>query len=230
MPLSPGSYTAAMVLTRRLLAALLAAGFLTVPVAAQAHDELTGSEPADGDSAEAPDELTLTFSGDIAEVGAAVTVTAPDGSSVTDGEPEVDGTEVEQDLVDELGDGEYAVAWRVTSEDGHPISGEFAFTVEGEGSPTEEDEDSSAEATSEAAAPEESGDAPQESDEAEPAPTPEDTDSAAAEEETTEDAGETSGEAAAGPTGVPAWAWAVVAVAAAGLLGMLAWTWQRGRS
>ncbi|ANS79924.1 Copper resistance protein CopC [Serinicoccus hydrothermalis] len=210
---------------RTLPAAVLAAGLVLVPATAQAHDELTGSEPSDGATGEAPDDLTLTFSGNIAEVGAAVTVTSPDGSSVTDGEPQVDGTEVEQDLADDLTDGEYAVAWRVTSEDGHPISGEFGFTVEGAAAQTSEE-------TSEEAQPEESSEAPQES-EAEPAPTPEETQGAeeeTTEEETTDDSGQTSEESVSTATGVPGWAWVVVGVAVAGLLGTLAWTWQRGRS
>ncbi|WP_151525593.1 copper resistance CopC family protein [Serinicoccus kebangsaanensis] len=216
---------------RRVSALLLAGGLLAIPGSAMAHDELTGSEPTDGSAGEAPDDLTLSFSGQIAEVGAAVTVTDPDGSSVTEGEPEVDGSEVEQDLVDDLADGQYAVVWRVTSEDGHPISGEFSFTAEGSGSdettddePTEAEDAESSPAESSEEAPAETAEE-QTSDEPAPAET-ENADDPASDEESEQPSEATSSVA----SGVPGWAWAFVAVAAAGLLGMLAWTWQRGRS
>src|SRR5699024_10824890 len=37
--------------------------------------------------------------------------------------------EVSHPLADDLPAGEYSVDWRVVSADGHPISGEFTFTV-----------------------------------------------------------------------------------------------------
>jgi copper resistance protein C len=97
--------------------------------AASAHDELIGSDPQDGATVAAVEDLTLTYSGQISPVGAAVQVEGPDGS-VTVGGPTVDGAEVVQPLEQELTPGDYAVVWRVTSQDGHPISGEFTFTLQ----------------------------------------------------------------------------------------------------
>ncbi|PZU47186.1 MAG: copper resistance protein CopC [Arsenicicoccus sp.] len=225
--------------SRRLAPTLLVSlGLVLAPASAQAHDELTGTAPQDGASVEAGDleDLTLTFSGEIADVGAAVAVTAPDGSSVLEGEPVVEGPEVTQDLVDDLGDGEYAVAWRVTSEDGHPISGEFGFTVTGAAQ-----EDPAEESTSDAGAAEETTEAEESAAEAtsetdptdeepveEPSPEPTSEDDAAGQDTADEETAGASADASAQePSGIPPWAWALVAVGAAGLLVLLGRTWSR---
>ncbi|GAA4867838.1 hypothetical protein GCM10025788_01140 [Serinicoccus chungangensis] len=213
---------------RRSTALLAALALVALPLPAQAHDELTGSDPEDGATVEAGelDELTLTFSGAVAEVGAAVSVTDPDGGSALDGEPEVEGTEVTQDLVDDLADGDYAVAWRVTSEDGHPISGEFGFTVTGgdeedteEASPAPTPSEEPQEETSEEAEPTESSTG-QEADET----TPEQTDDAASEDATSADSATTGAS-----SGLPVWAWVLLAAGGVGVLALMAATWQRGR-
>ncbi|MFW5415650.1 copper resistance protein CopC [Nocardiopsis sp. CNT-189] len=96
---------------------------------AQAHDRLIDAAPGDGEALESPpEEVALVFSGELLDVGAAVTVVDAEGEAVASGEPEVDGAEVVQ-AVDGLPDGGYAVRWRVVSGDGHPVSGGFGFTV-----------------------------------------------------------------------------------------------------
>lgn len=128
---------------RRGWAAASVAAVLVVagPVSlAAAHDELTGAEPADGATVDvAPEQVRLEFSGQIAPVGSFVTVTGPLGA-VTDGSPEVDGQAVVQPLIDDAPPGEYAVVWRVTSQDGHPISGEFDYTVPSAGIEAQNDQ------------------------------------------------------------------------------------------
>jgi hypothetical protein len=57
-----------------------------------------------------------------------VIVTAPDGTSVARGAPRVDGPVVSQDITSGP-DGTYTMAYRVVSEDGHPLAGEITFTV-----------------------------------------------------------------------------------------------------
>lgn len=219
-----------------LLAALVALLLLGPVGTASAHDQLTGSEPADGETVdEAPDEVVLTFSGEIAELGAQVVVADPDGATVSEGDPEVVGTEVTQALVPDLPAGDYEVTWRVTSEDGHPISGTFGFTVaEGAGSPAEETtgEASAAETTQGAqettdGASEEASDgettAPETTD---ATPTPTGADETAG----SDDASITAGpDASSEPGGLPVWAWVVVGLAALGLLALLVRTWTRGR-
>lgn len=119
--------------------------------AAQAHDELIDTVPADGVEVDTvPDEVRLEFSGEIAPVGTVVEVTGPLGE-VTDGEPEIDGTEVIQPLLADVAPGDYSVVWRVTSADGHPISGEFGYDVasagiEAQAAPTGDDANATSEA------------------------------------------------------------------------------------
>jgi len=128
---------------------------------AQAHDRLVASEPGDGAALEAaPEEVTLTFSGEPLDVGTAVTVVDAEGEAVAAGEPEVDGTEVVQ-AVDGLPDGGYAVRWRVVSGDGHPVSGGFGFTVGDPDAPVPDPAQGAPSAPpSPAAAPEREPDAP----------------------------------------------------------------------
>ncbi len=109
--------------------ALALGALLVAPSAALAHDELVGSQPEDGDTLEAPpEEITLTFSGAIASLGAQVVVTGPEGE-VAAGDPRVEGVEVVQAVAPDAPAGDYTVVWRVTSQDGHPISGEFDYEV-----------------------------------------------------------------------------------------------------
>lgn len=116
------------------LAAGLLAAFLVLlsPAPASAHDALVSSSPAADESVETvPAELTLTFSAKLidGEGATEVVVTAPDGTSLTDGQATVDGAIVTQPLRGSGPAGEYHVIWKVVSSDGHPTSGEYSFTV-----------------------------------------------------------------------------------------------------
>ena len=114
-----------------LAAVLLAAGSVIIAAPASAHDELVSSDPAADSALDAlPAELTLTFSGELStDPGATeLQVTDAAGTSLVDGEPEVDGTVVTQPLTG-AASGAVTVLWKVVSGDGHPISGELAFTV-----------------------------------------------------------------------------------------------------
>ncbi|WP_225310169.1 copper resistance protein CopC [Microbacterium testaceum] len=115
-----------------LAAGLLAAAALLVPaLPAAAHDELVSTDPAADAMLDAlPPQLTLTYSADIlTDAGASVIeVTDSTGASLTEGAPTVSGTEVTQALAGSAS-GTVLVRWRVVSSDGHPIDGEFAFSV-----------------------------------------------------------------------------------------------------
>ncbi|QHT57725.1 copper resistance protein CopC [Cellulomonas sp. H30R-01] len=98
--------------------------------AAQAHNTLRASDPADGATvAFAPDRVTLTFDMPATAIGTEVVVTAADGRVVSAGPAELVDATVAQPLAGELPAGAYAVAWRVTSADGHPIEGSLGFTA-----------------------------------------------------------------------------------------------------
>jgi len=118
---------------RRALVVLLAAALapalgLAVAQPAAAHDRLVSSDPADGAKVdEPPTTLTLVFSAAMLDSGAQVAVTTPDGT--TKAQVAVDGEDVVATLPADLPGGEWDVAWRVVSSDGHPIEGDLAFTV-----------------------------------------------------------------------------------------------------
>lgn len=121
--------------TALLLAALAA---LATASPARAHDELLGSDPAAKSTVDAlPAQLRLTFSGVIAsEDGASeVQVTDASGATLTDGAPTAQDNVLTQPLAGEAS-GTVTVLWKVVSSDGHPISGEFSFTVEDAPAPT----------------------------------------------------------------------------------------------
>ncbi|MCW2926116.1 MAG: copper resistance protein CopC, partial [Thermoleophilia bacterium] len=106
------------------------ATLLLVPASALAHAHLLLSAPADGDVvAEAPTEVQLQFSGSVVAGAGTVQVFAPDQSEVQTGAPApAKGAKLAQRVTIE-DEGTYAVAYRVSSEDGHVITGTFTFSV-----------------------------------------------------------------------------------------------------
>ncbi len=154
---------------------LLAALAILVPTApAQAHDRLVSSDPESGVTLdEAPEEIGLTFSASVQDIGGSVDLVDGDGEAVEVGSPQTEGATVTTTVEDELPAGDYEVRWRVVSSDGHPISGVVDFTVEegaGASSESPSDEDSSSNASEFSQAPSESAtssaDSPETSDEA----------------------------------------------------------------
>jgi copper resistance protein C len=117
--------------SRLLVPVVAAVALLLGPIgSAAAHDVLVGSKPAqDAAVGIAPAGVSLEFSEAPQPLGTEVVVTGPDGAPVSDGAPELDGTAVTQPLVEDLPAGTYTVDWRVTSADGHPLSGTFTFDV-----------------------------------------------------------------------------------------------------
>jgi copper resistance protein C len=131
----PPAAAAADVRARRLLATLGAGLLLSLAVGtsvpAYAHDELQSSNPADGATlATPPTQVVLTFEEAPVDLGLQVVVTSPDGSASA-GSPRIEGATVVQDVQPSAPAGRYTVEWRVTSDDGHPVSGRFAFTAQG---------------------------------------------------------------------------------------------------
>lgn len=110
---------------------LALAGLVLGAAPASAHAELVSSTPKDGASvATLPATVELTFSEAVGSVGAYVAVTDPAGDEVGVGEPDVvDGT-VTLKTTGAGPAGDYTLAYRVVSADGHPVSGDVGFTVE----------------------------------------------------------------------------------------------------
>ena len=118
---------------RRAAATVVTAGALTGLAAApvQAHDELIGSTPEAGAVLDtAPDQVVLTYSAEVMDIGSQVRVTDSTGASVTAGELQIDGTRVVQPVTDTGAEDEtHQVVWRVVSSDGHPIEGTFTYRI-----------------------------------------------------------------------------------------------------
>ncbi|WP_018639968.1 copper resistance CopC family protein [Parafrankia elaeagni] len=114
--------------------AALLLGFLvlvTPPRPAWAHSSVLRTEPGNGSTlATPPDRISLVFNEPVWTDYATVAVTGSDGRQVETGQPQVVETTLSVGLPD-LATGGYHVTWRVVSADGHPISGEFSFTVAG---------------------------------------------------------------------------------------------------
>ena len=99
----------------------------TLVVPAFAHAQLISSSPADDASVESADEVTLTFNENINPNFITVAVEGPDGD-VADGEPTVSGAVLTQRIAPTTS-GIHALAYRVVSADGHPVTGEITFTL-----------------------------------------------------------------------------------------------------
>ena len=151
---------------RALLTALAMLALLVVSAgAALAHDEVSATTPAaQANVPTPPAEVVVTMGSPPQGLGTEVQVTGPDGAVVSEGPAEVLDSTVTQPLADGLPAGAYTVDYRVTSGDGHPISGSFGFTV-AQGAPSSSAAPSSAAPSSSAAAsaPDESSAAPESS-------------------------------------------------------------------
>lgn len=113
-----------------LVLVVLALGTLCGVGPAQAHSRLVSSDPAEGAAlVQPPASATLVFSEALVELGAGAELTGPGGSVPV--AIEVSGVSLVARWDGALAPGAYSLAWRVTSADGHPISGTLAFSVTG---------------------------------------------------------------------------------------------------
>jgi methionine-rich copper-binding protein CopC len=128
----------------RWFVSLLAAAFLLLlPVSGAAgHAGLTSSNPADGtELAVAPEEVTLTFSEELFNELVEVSILDSAGDLVMATEAEQTpppGTDVIVPWPADLPAGKYSVAFRVVSEDGHPVTGQVTFSYTDVATPTVE--------------------------------------------------------------------------------------------
>lgn len=111
-------------------ALLVAAITVTGAPTAAAHTALTATEPpADATLTVGPSRVRAIFNEELQPSFAAMTVVGPDANLWNAGDPEVAGPVVSV-AVRPLGpSGRYTVNYRVTSADGHVVSGAWSFTV-----------------------------------------------------------------------------------------------------
>ena len=116
---------------RVIAAACLACLFALMPASvASAHAELSTTSPADGSVvATAPTAVTLQFSEGISIQPDGVRILDGDGKRVDAGKAVAADDLVTAPVDGVLPNGGYVVAWRVVSDDGHPVRGAFSFSV-----------------------------------------------------------------------------------------------------
>jgi copper transport protein len=108
----------------------LATGLGLGAAPAAAHAVLQSTSPGDRSALdEAPDAVELVFNEPVSSPVGGVRAFDGDGERVDEGDLELDGATLRLGLRGGLGDGAYIVTYRVISQDGHPITGAFTFTV-----------------------------------------------------------------------------------------------------
>lgn len=113
-------------------ALVLALGGIGIPAAA-GHASQTGSTPAAGAVLTVPpSSVEVAFDTPLMDVGAALVVRSEDGTVTSDPVPEVAGTRLLVGVRADAPPGRYTVAFRVVSQDGHPITSTFDYTVAGD--------------------------------------------------------------------------------------------------
>jgi copper resistance protein C len=120
-----------------LLAAMMSAATLNAQPAC-AHAARVSTDPADNAVlTTGPNRVTATFNERLQTAFAAMTVVGPDANVWSTGEPTVQGAIVAIGLRPLGPAGTYTVNYRVTSADGHVVSGSWSFrlTVPGTGTP-----------------------------------------------------------------------------------------------
>ena len=119
--------------TKKALTVALAALAFTTASAASAHTEIDHTTPGSGESVSAGvQQIEVGFTDKILDLAdsSEIVITDPNGTDV----------EVSCIVVDEKSlnvnamlpiEGDYQVTWRTVAEDGHPITGKFAFAATG---------------------------------------------------------------------------------------------------
>ncbi len=128
-----------MTTLRRLLATvlLMSAMALGGTAVAWAHAVRVAADPSpDATLSTAPSRVSATFNEQLQTDFAAMTVVGPDGNLWSDGAPQVQGAVVSVGMRPLGPAGSYTVNYRVTSTDGHVVSGSWAFTMTAAGSGT----------------------------------------------------------------------------------------------
>lgn len=116
-------------LKRIFTAALTALFTLSIATSTFAHSHLQGSNPADGDILTEPlKEIILEFDSKI-EQGSFIEITSATGGPIEIEELIIGEGTLAGTVAEPFVNGDYAVNWSIISADGHPLEGEFSFTV-----------------------------------------------------------------------------------------------------
>jgi copper resistance protein C len=128
----------ARIFAASLLLATVTIGATVTAGAASAHAARVSVDPAENAAiSTGPARVRATFNEDLQTTFAAMTVVGPDGNLWTSGQPQVQGPVVSVGVRPLGPTGSYTVNYRVTSADGHVVSGSWSFrlTATGTGTP-----------------------------------------------------------------------------------------------
>lgn len=115
---------------RAMRVALAFALFLGIPATASAHGGLKTSTPARGEVVTTPvRELRLDFTEKPELVFTAVELIASAGTSIAVGAPLLTDNTVVLSLAAPLLPGTYTVRWKTAGKDGHPVKGQYTFSI-----------------------------------------------------------------------------------------------------
>jgi len=126
------------VIATLVLAISLAAAAAAGAGVASAHAVRVATDPVENTELnQGPQKVSATFNEALQPQFAAMTVVGPDGNLWSTGDPRVDGAVVSVGVRPLGPSGTYTVNYRVTSADGHVVSGSWSFklTVSGTGTP-----------------------------------------------------------------------------------------------
>jgi methionine-rich copper-binding protein CopC len=112
------------------IALALLIAIVAAPSAA-AHTALVSSDPADGSLLTvAPQQGQLVFNEELLESAVRISIIDANEQVVSTTVAEAAGTTVIVPFPSGLADGEYRLAYRVVSGDGHPVTDEIRFTID----------------------------------------------------------------------------------------------------
>lgn len=104
---------------------------LSVPGMAFAHTTIKSSVPQDGEVVNEPVEMvSATFAQGI-QAFSTMTVLDEEGQEVEPASVAVEGKELRASFAPGLANGTYTAEWKVVADDGHTVTGKFAFEVTG---------------------------------------------------------------------------------------------------
>ncbi|WP_102144915.1 copper resistance CopC family protein [Mycobacterium hubeiense] len=126
----------------RLVAALVGVALTVAALAgagvAAAHATRIATDPVENAVlTESPQRVSATFNEQLQSAFAAMTVVGPDGNVWSEGDPQVQGAVISVGVRPLGPAGTYTVNYRLTSADGHVVSGSWSFSlsVAGTGTP-----------------------------------------------------------------------------------------------
>ena len=120
-----------------ILAVALTAAALAGAGAASAHATRIASDPVENaELTQSPAKVSATFNEALQSEFAAMTVVGPDGNLWSTGTPEVSGAILSVGVRPLGPSGAYTVNYRVTSADGHAVSGSWSFSLTAAGTGT----------------------------------------------------------------------------------------------